>query len=149
MSAIREKISNDMKLAMKARDQVRLKTIRMIKAEVLKKETASKDAEVDEQGLVSLLQSMKKQREDAIAQFEKGGRDDLADVERGELAIIAEYLPAQLDDDALANIVAETAAETGAEGMKAMGPLIKAVREKVGGQADGKRVSAAVKAHLG
>ena len=78
MSQIRQRISDDIKTAMKAKDKVRLDTLRLVKAEIIKKETASGAGEMDEAGLIQMLQTMKKQRMDSIDQFKKGGRDDLA-----------------------------------------------------------------------
>lgn len=148
MSQIRQRISDDIKTAMKAKDKVRLDTLRLVKAEIIKKETASGAGEMDEAGLIQMLQTMKKQRMDSIDQFKKGGRDDLAAKEQAEVEIIETLLPAQLSDDELNQIVADTAAEIGADGPKSMGPLMKALKEKIAGRADGKRISQAVKTHL-
>ena len=119
----------------------------MIKAEILKKETSG-SGDLDESGMIALLSTMKKQRLDSIAQFEKGGRDDLAQKEKDELVVIESFLPKQLSDEELNTMIAELATEAGISDMKGMGPLIKAVKEKSAGAADGKRISMAVKAHL-
>ncbi|CAM2006731.1 GatB/YqeY domain-containing protein [Acanthopleuribacter pedis] len=148
MSTIRERISNDMKTAMKAKDKVRLGALRMLKAEIIKKETEAGAAELSEAEFMQLLQTMKKQRDDSIAQFEKGGRDDLAANERAELTVIESYLPKALTDEELAAVVTETAQELGATEKKDMGRLMKALKEKVAGAADGKRMSEAVKSFL-
>jgi len=147
MSA-REQITQEIKTAMKARDTERLNTLRMIKSEIMKKETASGASELDDNGMIGLLQTMKKQREDSIAQFEKGGRQELADKEKAEIAIIESFLPKQLNDQELTQIAAAAIAELGAVDMKGMGPVIKMVKEKTAGAADGKRISMAVKALL-
>lgn len=148
MSTIRDRISEDIKQAMKNKEKVRLDTLRLIKAEIMKKETAAGAADLDEAGLIQLLQTMKKQRLESIEQFQKGGREDLIAQEQGELGIIESLLPQQMDDAALAQLVAETAREIGAEGAKSMGPLMQALKAKVAGRAEGKRVSDAVKAFL-
>ena len=148
MSSVRESITEEIKKAMKAKETMRLGTLRMIKAKVLEKETAAGASALDEAGLIELLQSMKKQRLESIEQFEKGGRDELAAREREELAVIESFLPAQLSDEELASMVAAVAEELGAGDMKAMGLVIKTVKERSAGAADGKRISTAVKAHL-
>lgn len=148
MSSIREKISGEMKTAMKAKDKERLATLRLIKAEIMKKETEKGASELDEQGLMRLLQSMKKQREDSIAMFVKGGRDELADKERAEIAVLDTFLPKQLSDEELAAMAAEVVKELGVTEMKQMGGAIKEMMSRVAGGADGKRVSAAVKAAI-
>lgn len=148
MSVIRDRITEEIKAAMKARDNNRLTTLRMIKAEILKKETSSGANEIDENGLISLLQTMKKQREDSIAQFEKGGRQELADKEKMEIETIETFLPKQLTDEELGKIAAETIAALGVTDMKGMGPVIKEVKLKTAGAADGKRISMTVKVLL-
>ena len=148
MSIIRERITEDMKTAMKAKDKQRLAALRLLKAEIIKKETESGASDLDEAGLIQLLQTMKKQRLDSIAQFEKGGRPELAEGERAEIAVLETYLPEPLDEKALAALVAQTARELGIDQLKDMGVLIKTVKAKVAGAADGKQISQAVKAHL-
>lgn len=148
MSAIRETISAEMKTAMKAKDKERLATLRLIKAEILKKETEKDAAELDEQGLMRLLQSMKKQREDSIRMFLEGGRDELAAKEQAEIAVLETFLPKQLSDDELQAMAAEVVKELGVTDMKQMGGAIKEMMARVAGAADGKRVSAAVKAAI-
>ena len=148
MSSVRSSITEEIKKAMKAKQTTRLNTLRMIKAEILKKETASGAKELDEAGLIDLLQSMKKQRLDSISQFEKAGRDELAQKEKEELVVVESFLPKPLSDEELAQMVADVASELGAADMKAMGQVIKEVKQRSAGAADGKRISTAVKAHL-
>ena len=133
---------------MKAKDAGRLKTLRQIKAEVLKKETAKAGGEVDESALIQLIQTMKKQRLEAIALYEKGGRPELAAVEKEEIKVLETFLPEPMDDQALQAVVVKAASELGATNMKDMGKVVKAVLGEVAGQADGKRVSQAVRTHL-
>ncbi len=149
MSEIRDTISQELKLAMKSKDKVRLGTIRLIKSEIMKKETAKGAEDLDEQGLIQLLQTMKKQRLDSIKFFEEGDRQELADKEKGEIAVIETFLPTQMSDDELKRIVTEIVAELGVTDVKGMGQVMKVARAKIAGQADGKRISSAVKACLG
>ncbi|MDJ0841891.1 MAG: GatB/YqeY domain-containing protein [Acidobacteriota bacterium] len=148
MSAIRDQISAELKAAMKNRDKDRLATVRLIKAEILKAETAKSADELDEQGLIKLLQTMKKQRLDSIAQFEKGGRPELADKERVEISVIETFLPKQLSDDEVTAMIDEIVIEMGVSDMKGMGPVMKEAGIRAAGRADGKRLSAAVRARL-
>jgi len=144
---LRERLQNDMKDAMRAREQVRLDTIRFILAAV-------KNAEIDARGALSaddemqVLNRMVKRMLESIEQYEAAKREDLAERERAQLAIVKHYLPAELDDAGLAALVAEVVAEVGATGPKDMGKVMPALLPKVAGRADGKRVSAAVKAAL-
>ena len=119
----------------------------MLKAEIIKKEAEGK-GEVDENTLIVLLKTMKKQREEVIPQYEEAGRAELAEKERAELAIIESYLPSELSEEELNKMVTEAIAEAGATDAKAMGNVMKIVMAKAGGRADGKRVSAMVKAAL-
>ena len=146
--SIRERITAEMKVAMKARDALRLGTLRMIKAEIIKQETEPGASAMDEAALVRLLQSMKKQRMDAIGLYEKGGRQDLADKERGEITILEDFMPAQMDEAELASVVETVVTELGATSMKDMGRVIKAVMARTAGSVDGKRVSTTVKMRL-
>lgn len=148
MSAIRDNITAEIKTAMKAKDSARLATLRLIKAEIMKKETEKNASELDEAGMIRLLQTMKKQREDSIAAYEKGGRQELADKERAEIVILETFLPKQLSDEDLKALAAEVIAELGLIEMRQMGGAIKEVMARAAGGADGKRVSAAVKALL-
>ena len=149
MTSVKERITQDIKQSMKARDKDRVATLRLVKAEIIKKETAGGASELDEAGLIQVLQTMKKQRLDSVAQFEKGGRQELADKEKTEIGVLETLLPAQLDEQQLTQLVADKAQELGIEDMKGMGALIKAVKAASAGGADGKRISTAVKAKLG
>jgi len=148
MSTAKDMISAEIKTAMKSRDKERLGTLRLIKNEILKKETEKGATELDDQGLIRLLQSMKKQRLESIAAFQQGGREELAAAEQAEIDIIVTFLPSQLDDEALATLVDEVVAELGVTQMKEMGKAIKEAMARAAGQADGKRVSAAVKQRI-
>ena len=148
MSLIREKMSTELKAAMKAKDKVRLGTIRLIKAKILEAETAKGAGDLDEQGLIALLQTMKKQRRESITQYEKGGRVDLADKERAEIEVIESFLPAQLDDAGLAALVEEVVADLGATDQKAMGAVMKEAKARLAGRAEGKRLADMVRQRL-
>ena len=144
-----DQISQHLTEAMKAKDVVRLSTLRMVKS-ALKNSEIEKMAPLDEAESIKVLQSLLKKRRDSIEQFEKAGRRDLAQKEAAEMTIIEAYLPAPLDEDALAKIVDQTLVEIGATTAKDMGRAMKAVMAKLADQAvDGKVVSGLVKSRLG
>jgi uncharacterized protein YqeY len=150
---VKDKILGDIKDAMKARDQLRLDTLRMVKAKIQEKEVElrgkkGRDHVLEEEDILQVLTTAAKQRRDSIESFRSGGREELAVKEEQELAIIKEYLPQQLSDEDLQRLVKEAVEETGAESPKDMGKVMKAVMPKVKGQADGKRINAAVQALL-
>ena len=140
-----------MKVALKAKDQARLSTVRMLLSAVKSAEidlrTTGATALTEEQEL-ALLQKQAKQRRDAIEQFQAGGRTDLAEHEAAELAIIEAYLPAQMTDEDLEAEIRAIMAETGISSAKEMGKLMKPVMEKLRGKADGRRIQSAVKTLL-
>ena len=144
-----DQISQHLTEAMKAKEVVRLSTLRMVKS-ALKNSEIEKMAPLDEAESIKVLQSLLKKRRDSIEQFEKAGRTDLAQKEAAEMTIIEAYLPAPLDEDALAKIVDQTLVEIGATSAKDMGRAMKAVMAKLADQAaDGKVVSGLVKSRLG
>ncbi|MBJ7353399.1 MAG: GatB/YqeY domain-containing protein [Thermoleophilaceae bacterium] len=140
--AIVDQLQDDVKTAMKARETEKVQALRLIVAEL---QRASKDGNDDE---LAILRTARKKRVEAAKAFRDGGRDDAAAQEEAEAALIDQYLPAQMDDDALDAVVASTIEETGAAGMSDMGKVMGAVMGKVKGEADGNRVQASVKAHL-
>ncbi len=148
MSAIREMISDHIKTAMKSKDSERLAALRLIKAEIIKKETEKAASELDEEGMIKLLNTMRKQRQDSIEAFEKGGRKELADKERVEIAVIESFLPQALSDEELEAMVKAVIAEHGFTEAKQMGLAVKEVMARAAGRADGRRVSSAVKTLL-
>ena len=131
--SLKNQITEDMKSAMKAGDKDRLKTVRLIMA-------AIKQVEVDQRV---------EHRRDSVTQFEKGGRDDLAAIEKAEIEVLAQYLPEQLSAEELAALVDEVIAATGAEGMRDMGKVMGQIKAKAAGRADMGAVSATVKERLG
>lgn len=146
MGKIRDLISEDLKAAMKARDEVKTSALRMLKAEILKEEVGGR--ELDENGFLRVVKTMKNQREESISEFAKGGRQDLVEKEKKELAVIALYLPSQLSAEELEALVDAAIAEAGATDAKAMGQVMKIAVAKAAGRADGKAISALVKARL-
>ncbi|MBJ7519212.1 MAG: GatB/YqeY domain-containing protein [Solirubrobacteraceae bacterium] len=136
-------VKQDLTSAMKAGDSERVGTLRLVLSELQK---AAKDGNDDEQ---AVMRRERKRRLEAAEAFRKGDRPELAEAEESEAEIIAAYLPAEMADDELRGIVEAAVAETGASSPKDMGQVMKAAMPKVGGRADGKRVSAIVKEVLG
>ena len=150
--SVQARLQADLTTAMKARDEVALSTIRMLRAAIMNAEVAGTEAvELSEDEVVAVLQSEAKKRTESAAVYEENDRPESAAKERAELEVIERYLPAAMGDDELVAIVDEeiaTAAADGAEGGKAMGMVIKAVRERAGASADGGRIAALVKSKL-
>ncbi len=149
MGKIREKIAEDLKNAIREqKDPVKIGTLRMIKAEVMKAEVDQNQKEMDEAGFLQLVRTMKKQREESIVEFKKGNREDLIEKEKQEIEILNLYLPSQLSASELESMVDEAIKETGAQNVKSLGMIMKAVMAKAGGRADGKQVNALAKEKL-
>ena len=142
-----EMLNLHIKSAMKTKSSD-LATLRLIKTEVVKKETSSGAKEVDEKEFINILFTMRKQRKESVEAFEKAGRNDLAEKERSEIIVIENFLPQQLTDEELNNLVRLAAFDIIPRSMKDMGKMIKHVREAAKGKADGKRISMAVKEYL-
>ena len=145
--SLKDQIKEDMKSAMKAGEKDRLKVVRLIMAAV-KQVEVDKRVELDDAGVLVVLNRMVKQRRDSVEQFEKGDREDLAKIERDEIAVLQDYLPEQLSADDLSAMVDEVIAATGAQGMKDMGKVMGQIKSKAAGRADMGAVSAAVKERL-
>jgi uncharacterized protein YqeY len=149
MSPLKETLKSDLTTAMKAKDELVVSTLRMALAAVTTAEVAgSASVELSDAQVLAVLHAESKKRAEAAEAFASAGRIDSADKERAEAAVLARYLPAAVGDDELAAIVAEEVAAVGDAGMKAMGAVVKAVRERAAG-ADGGKVAAMVKAALG
>lgn len=150
--SVKTRLQTDLTAAMKARDEVALSTIRMLRAAIMNAEVAGDEAvELTDEQAVAVLQSEAKKRAESAAVYEENDRPDSAAKERAELEVIERYLPAAMGDAELAAIVdveIAAAAANGAEGGKAMGMVIKAVRERAGASADGGRIAALVKSKL-
>jgi hypothetical protein len=149
--SLKDRISEDIKLAMKAKDKIRLETVRSIKKALIEKEVAvrptGQDSLTQEQEL-ELLSQQAKQRRDSIEQYRNGGRDDLADKEAQELAIIETYLPKQLSDEEIGAVVDEIITSVGATTVKDLGKVMGAVMQQLKGKADGKKIQTMVKSKL-
>jgi uncharacterized protein len=139
------KINNDLKEAMKARAEARLRTIRSIKAALLIAKTSGANIEIGEEDEIKLLQKMVKQRKDSLSIFEQQGRAELAQVEREEIDIIESYLPKQLSEVEIETIVREAIASTGASSVKDMGKVMGVASKQVAGRAEGAVISGIVK----
>ena len=144
---LKEQITEDMKAAMRAKDVARLATIRLLTAAIKQKEVDER-IEVTDDHVLAIIEKMIKQRKDSITQFEAGARQDLADIEKGELAILITYMPAALSDDEVGAEVAAAVAATGAAGPHDMGKVMAVLKSKLAGRADMTAVSALVKAAL-
>ncbi len=137
---LKEKINSDMKDAMKSGDKVRLQTLRSIRALILEFEKSGASREMTEEDEIKLLTSAAKKRKDAIEQYRKGGREELAEKEEAELKIIESYLPEQLSDEEIEAKVKEIANQIGAETKKDFGKLMGAVMKELKGKADGNKI---------
>ncbi len=147
-SSLKETIKAAMKEAMRAKEKERLQTIRSIQAEIKRVEVDER-IEVEDDRLLAILDKMCKQRRDSISQFEDAGREDLAAIERSEMTVIQEFLPAALSEAELDQIVAQAITDSGAEGARDMGKVMALVKPQVQGRADMGAVSQRVKAQLG
>ena len=149
MAALKDRLRGDLTEAMKARDEVRTRTLRMALTSVTREEVAGASArELSDDEVVKVLTREAKRRREAADAFAAAGRDGQAAAERAEGAILDGYLPAQLSDEEIAAMVAAVIDETGASGMAAMGQVMKAVTPRVAGRADGARVAAEVRRRL-
>jgi uncharacterized protein YqeY len=144
---LKQQIQEDVKTAMRARDQKRLTALRLITS-AIKQIEVDQRIEVDDQIVLGVLDKMVKQRRDSLDQYQKAGRDDLAAQEQFELELLAPYLPEALSDDEVAALIKAAIAETGASSIRDMGAVMNKIRAEVQGRADMKSVSGAVKAQL-
>lgn len=149
--SLKARVSDEIKTAMKAKDKLRLETVRGIKKVIIEKESEIRGKgreELNEDEEMAIVMQLAKQRRDSIKQFTDAGRDELADKEAKELEILEEYLPAQLSDADIEAAVDEVIAQTGASSMRDMGKVMGPVMAKLKGQADGNKVQAIVKNKL-
>ena len=145
--SLKAKITEDMKSAMKSGDKDRLRVVRLILADINRVEVDSRQ-ELDDAGIIAVMEKAVKQRRDSIEQFNKGGRADLSAIEQDELDVIQTYLPEQLSEDELTGLVDEIIAATGAESIRDMGKVMGAIKSRAAGKADMGIVGAMVKARL-
>lgn len=151
MSALKDRLRADLTIAIKARDEVRSSTLRMVLSAITTEEVAGKSArELSDEDVVDVLSSEAKKRREAAIAFDEGGRSEMAAKERAESAVLAHYLPAPLAPAEIAEIVGAAVAETGSagQGMKAMGAVMGRVKGQVKGRADGAAVAAEVRRQL-
>jgi len=147
---LQQRVDSDLKEAMRAKDATKLNVLRMLKSALKYAAIAKSDAEAElsDAEAVQVIRKQAKQRQDSIESFEKGGRAELADKEKDELAILNTYLPQGMSPDELAKVVRETIAELGATSKAQMGAVMKALQAKAGSRADGKTLSSEVQKQL-
>jgi uncharacterized protein YqeY len=144
---LKQQLTEDMKTAMRGGDKQRLGVIRLMLAAIKQHEVDDRAEQSDAQVLAT-LEKMLKQRRDSVSQFEAAQREDLAEVERSEMAVIETYLPAKLNEDEIDALIAAAIADTGASSARDMGKVVAAVKEKAAGRADMAVVSGKIKARL-
>ena len=144
---LKEKLMEDLKNAMKEKNEIKKNTVTMIKAAVLQIEK-DKQIQLDDTQILDIISKEAKKRKDALVEFEKSGRQDLVDQTNEELKVIKEYLPEELSAEELEKIIEETITEVGAVDMKDMGKVMQAVKAKTTGRADGRTINEIVKKKL-
>ncbi|HHM20792.1 MAG TPA: GatB/YqeY domain-containing protein [Bacteroidetes bacterium] len=143
--SLETKIMEDLKVAMKNKDEAAKRSIRAIKAAILLHKTGGSGRELDEAGEIKLLQKLVKQRQDSLEIYEKQGREDLAKAEREEIAVIKKYLPEQMSEAELEAALKKIIETTGATSMKDMGRVMGTASKQLAGRADGKTISTVVR----
>jgi uncharacterized protein YqeY len=149
VTMIEEKVADNMKQAMKDRDALKVSTLRFLMAALKNARIDKMVPKIEDADVIQVIKKQIKQRQESIEQFTQANRKDLADKEAAELAILKEYLPKEMSEDALKKIIADVLKDTGAATMKDMGTVMKAVAEKTQGAADNKVVSQLVRSALG
>ncbi len=145
--SLKQRLTDDMKAAMKAGEKERLGVIRLVNAAIKQREVDER-VELDDAAVLAVLEKMVKQRKDSVSQFEAANREDLAAIERAEIAVIEAYLPTKLDEAAILAAIEAAIAQTGAAGPADMGKLMGVLKPKLAGQADMGQVSVLVKKRL-
>jgi hypothetical protein len=145
---LKERIQEDMKAAMRARDQARLSAVRLLLAAMKQKEVDER-IELADADVLGIIEKMVKQRRESIAQYEKASRQDLADQEKFEIGVLLAYLPQQMGEAEIAQAIAAAVAESGASGVKDMGKVMALLKPRLAGRADLGKVSGLVRAKLG
>ena len=145
--SLKDRIGEDMKAAMRARDQARLSAIRLLLAAIKQKEVDERIA-LSDADVVTILEKMLKQRRESVTQYEAGGRADLAEAEKFEMKVLSEYLPQQLTEAEIARAIDAAVSEAGAAGVKDMGKVMGLLKPRLAGRADMGKVSAQVKSRL-
>jgi len=145
---LKERVQDDMKAAMRAKDAARLSAIRLLLA-ALKQKEVDERLQLADADVLAIIEKMVKQRRESIAQFEKAARQDLADQEKFEIGVLTAYLPQQMGEAEVAQAIAAAVSEAGASGVKDMGKVMALLKPRLAGRADMGRVSALVKTKLG
>ena len=145
---LKERIQEDMKAAMRAKDAARLSAVRLLLAAMKQKEVDER-IELADADVLGIIEKMLKQRRESIAQYEKAARQDLADQEKFEIGVLSAYLPQQMGEAEVAQAIAAAVAESGASGVKDMGKVMALLKPRLAGRADMGKVSGLVKAKLG
>ena len=145
--SLKQQITEDMKTAMRAKDSVRLGAIRLLLSAIKQREVDER-IDLTDSDVIAVIEKMLKQRRDSIAAFESANRTDLADIEKFEVSVLQTYMPKQLSDDELNQIITQVIADTGAAGAKDMGKVVGLVKPLVAGVADMGKVSGLIKARL-
>ncbi len=148
MTDLKTRITDDVKLAMKAGDKARLGVLRMLTSEMKNREVVD-SVELTDAVVIATLEKMLKQRRDSESQFRAGNRPDLADIEAAEIVVLTGYLPQQLSDEEVGALITQGIAETGAVGMKEMGKVMAWLKPQVAGKTDMGKLSGLIKAKLG
>lgn len=146
--SLKQQITDDMKVAMRAKDTARLGAIRLLLAAIKQREVDDR-TELDDAAILGVIEKMLKQRRDSISQYEAAGRQDLADAERFEVSVLSQYLPQPLTEAEIQGLVEQAVATTGATGIKDMGKVMNVLRPQLAGRADMGKVSGLIKARLG
>jgi hypothetical protein len=145
---LKDRITEDMKAAMRAKDQARLSAIRLLLAAIKQKEVDER-VQLTDADVLGIVEKLMKQRRESVTQYEAAGRQDLADAEKFEMKVLSAYLPQQMSEAELAAAVAAAISECGAAGVKDMGKVMAVLKPRLAGRADMGRVSALVRARLG
>jgi uncharacterized protein len=145
--SLKQKITEDMKTAMRAKETARLGAIRLLLA-AMKQREVDERIELSDTDVIAIIEKMNKQRRDSISQFEAAGRQDLVDIEKFEMSVLAAYMPQQLGENEIAKAVADAIAATAAAGPQDMGKVMGMLKPKLAGRADMGKVSALIKAQL-
>ena len=146
--SLKAQVSEDMKAAMRAKDSARLGTIRLLQAAIKQREVDER-IELDDGGIIAVIEKMLKQRRDSIAAYESANRNDLAEIEKFEVSVLQTYLPQQLTEDEIKDILEKVVTETGAAGIKDMSKVMAAIKPLVTGRADMGKISGLIKTRLG
>ena len=145
--SLKEKLQEDLKSSMKNKDTIRKSVITLVRAAIKQYEVDNRK-ELGDDGVIDIISKQLKQRKDALVEFEKAGREDLIEETKSEIQVLEEYLPQQLSEEELEQIVIETIAEVGATSMKDMGKIMSTIKPKTAGRADGRKINELVKKNL-